>query len=150
MHASTPKAYRSGQNYRQGGTRGAKRRGPTVSPAGRAKDLRQPLLVFVVLMLTLVRPVSVFAALPGRYLVRGQRRLVAWFGIRGVGSIYYMAYAAAHGIESLLAQTLFGIVVAAVGASILAHGISATPLMTWYEHRRARRRGVGPVDRAPP
>jgi NhaP-type Na+/H+ or K+/H+ antiporter len=96
------------------------------------------LLGFVAVMLLLVRPVAVFVSLPGRLLSAAQRRLVAWFGIRGVGSIYYVAYAGTHGVDSDSGQHLLGVAVATIAASIVAHGVSATPLMRWYERRRIR------------
>ena len=97
------------------------------------------LLGFVAVMLLLVRPAAVFVALPRRLLPAAQRRLVAWFGIRGVGSIYYAAYAGTHGIDSTLSESLLGITVGTIAASIVAHGVSATPLMQWHERRRDRR-----------
>ncbi len=99
------------------------------------------LLGFVALMLLVVRPVSVFVAVPGRLLPAPQRRLVAWFGIRGVGSIYYAAYAGTHGLDSALGQSLLGITVGTIAASIVVHGVSATPLMRWHESRLRRHEG---------
>jgi NhaP-type Na+/H+ or K+/H+ antiporter len=96
------------------------------------------LLGFAAVMLLVVRPVAVFVALPGRLLPAAQRRLVAWFGIRGVGSIYYVAYAGTHGVDATSGQNLLGIAVATIAASIIAHGVSAGPLMQWHERRRDR------------
>jgi len=53
---------------------------------------------------------------------------IGWFGIRAIGSIYYLTYAIAHGLPDALAQR-----VAAIVVSILVHGISDTPLMVRYE-----------------
>lgn len=99
-----------------------------------------PLLYFVALALLVVRPAAVFAALPGRLLPAAQRRLVAWFGIRGVGSIYYAAFAGTHGVDSAAGESLLGITVGTIAASIVVHGMSATPLMRWHEARQTRRR----------
>lgn len=52
--------------------------------------------------------------------------------MRGVGSVYYLAYAVAHGVAGELAERLIGLVVAVVAASVAAHGISVTPLMNVY------------------
>jgi NhaP-type Na+/H+ or K+/H+ antiporter len=64
-----------------------------------------------------------------------QRSLIGWFGIRGVGSLYYLAYAIQHGLPADLASQLTGITLAAVAVSIVVHGISVTPLMHAYARR---------------
>ncbi len=71
-------------------------------------------------------------------LERLQRALAAWFGIRGVGSIYYAMFALNHGWSGIDADRMLGIVLGVVTASIFLHGISVTPLMTVYERQRAR------------
>ena len=50
------------------------------------------LLAFALAMVLLVRPLSVVAVVRSSMLSPVQRRLVAWFGIRGVGSVYYLAF----------------------------------------------------------
>ena len=96
---------------------------------------------FVAGMLVLVRPVSVAVGLAGlrRKLHRKQkvqRALVAWFGIRGIGSVYYLAYALSHGLAETLAPTLVALTLATIASSIVVHGVSVTPLMSRYERRR--------------
>lgn len=86
-------------------------------------------LVYAVLLLLVVRPVSVLAVMRGRLLVGQQRLLVAWFGIRGVGSLFYLAFAMEHGISGTLAHELLATTLVCVALSILLHGVSATPLM---------------------
>jgi NhaP-type Na+/H+ or K+/H+ antiporter len=54
-------------------------------------------------------------------------------------------YAISHDIDSSLAKQLLSITIAVVVASIVAHGVSVTPLMAWYGKRKSRRRkGVKP------
>ena len=95
---------------------------------------------FVPVLFLLVRPVAVFAGMAGSPVARSQRRLMAWFGIRGIGSIYYLAYAINHGLDADLARQLLSITLTVVVASIVVHGVSVTPLMQRYE---ARRKGAG-------
>ena len=97
---------------------------------------------FVPVLFLLVRPLAVFAGLAGTPVAHSQQRLMAWFGIRGIGSIYYLAYAINHGLEAELARQLLSITLTVVVASIVVHGISVTPLMQRYEARRkgARRK----------
>ena len=64
---------------------------------------------------------------------------MSWFGIRGVGSIYYLMYAISHGLEGPAASYLLSITIAVVVASVTLHGVSVTPLMHRYEKRRKHR-----------
>ena len=69
-----------------------------------------------------------------------QRGLMAWFGIRGIGSLYYLMYAINHGLAPELASRLTALTLSVVVVSIVAHGISVTPLMSFYERARSRGR----------
>lgn len=93
-------------------------------------------LWFVLLLLLVVRPFSVWLGLLGSSTSITQRNLISWFGIRGIGSIYYLAYAINHGLAPELSTILVGITLMAVAVSILVHGISVTPLMRLYEKKR--------------
>lgn len=94
------------------------------------------MLWFVPLLFLVVRPVAVTIGLVGCDIKPGQRRLMGWFGIRGIGSLYYLLYAINHGVEPALAEQLLSITAAVVVASIVAHGVSVTPLMQRYEARK--------------
>ena len=67
-----------------------------------------------------------------------QRGLMGWFGIRGIGSLYYVSYALNHGVSGLLAETLVQIVVTVVATSIVLHGLSVTPILARYERTLPR------------
>ncbi|HEY1229872.1 MAG TPA: cation:proton antiporter [Ramlibacter sp.] len=97
-------------------------------------------LWFVPLLLLVIRPLSVAIGLAGTSTVRTRRWLIGWFGIRGIGSLYYLMYAANHGLPAALADRLTGLTLAAVVTSIVVHGISVTPLMAVYERRIGARR----------
>ena len=94
---------------------------------------RFEMLWFVPLLFLVIRPAAVAIGLLGTDAKPAQRRLMAWFGIRGIGSLYYLLYAINHGIRSELAQQLLSITLAVIVASVIAHGISVTPLMKRYE-----------------
>lgn len=93
---------------------------------------------FVPLLFLVIRPVSVAIGLAGSGVTRTQRRLIGWFGVRGIGSLYYLGYALTHGLDPTLADPLVAITLAAVVASIVAYGVSVTPLMERYEALRGR------------
>jgi NhaP-type Na+/H+ or K+/H+ antiporter len=97
-------------------------------------------LWFVPLMLLAVRPLSVAVGLAGSRTSKVQRRLIGWFGIRGIGSLYYLCFAIAHGLPSQHVDLLVGLTVAVVVTSIVVHGTSVTPLMAHYRHLRRPRR----------
>ncbi|MGB3759749.1 MAG: sodium:proton antiporter, partial [Rivularia sp. (in: cyanobacteria)] len=61
-----------------------------------------------------------------------KRWLFGWFGIRGVGSLYYLAYALGNGLKGELGEQISWITYTTVVVSVLLHGVSATPLMNWY------------------
>jgi NhaP-type Na+/H+ or K+/H+ antiporter len=101
-------------------------------------------LWFAPLLFLVIRPVAVWLGLLGSPVSPIQRRLIAWFGIRGVGSLYYLSYAIVHGLPPALAERLTGLTLALVATSIVVHGISVTPLMDLYARRGAGwRRSVG-------
>ncbi len=99
-------------------------------------------LWFIPLLLLVIRPTAVLLGLLGSRTTTIQRRLMAWFGIRGIGSVYYLTYALQHGVEGDLARLLVGITLSVVAVSIIVHGISVTPLMNLYAKVDARRLGL--------
>ena len=93
---------------------------------------------FVPLLLLIVRPLSVWLGLLGAPVSRDQHILISWFGIRGIGSIYYLMFALHHGLPRPLAQEIISLTLTTVAVSIVLHGISVTPLMKLYARRKAR------------
>lgn len=100
-------------------------------------DFRGEVLWFVPLLFLVIRPLAVAVGLLGTTSTRMERGLTGWFGIRGVGSIYYLMFAITHGIRDEAGERIAGLTLAVVVASIVVHGLSVTPLMEWYERRKA-------------
>jgi NhaP-type Na+/H+ or K+/H+ antiporter len=90
------------------------------------------LALFVFLV---ARPLSVLASLAGSGTPWRIRNLAAWFGVRGVGSLYYLMYAIEHGLPEALALQLIQLTLIVVTLSILLHGISAKPLLARFWRR---------------
>ena len=109
-------------------------------------EWRPELLWFVPLLFLVIRPLAVVIGLPGTQVRGRQRVLMGWFGIRGIGSVYYLMYAITHGLEPRLADTIVSLTLGVVVASIVIHGVSVTPLMQRYRARSAPRGNAG----APP
>lgn len=78
-----------------------------------------------------VRPVAVWLVTIRSGAPWQRRLLFGWFGIRGLGSLNYLAYALVHGLGGAQAQTAAAAVLTVVALSIVAHGASTTPLMNW-------------------
>ena len=111
--------------------------GSTLTLAG----LQQPgwsgwLLVPV--LLVLIRPAAVLVSLLGSGTERPERLFIGWFGVRGIGSLYYVAVAI--GLTDLAdgeAATLFWTTAICVVASIVVHGVTASTLSRrWVTDRR--------------
>jgi NhaP-type Na+/H+ or K+/H+ antiporter len=94
---------------------------------------------FVPALLLLVRPFAVVLGLLRSPASRGQRWLTGWFGIRGVGSLFYLTFAINHGLPGEIAGQLTALTLSTVVASIILHGISVTPMMAAYERAMKRR-----------
>ena len=97
-------------------------------------------LWFVPLLFLVIRPISVEVGLLGSSTARLQRRMMSWFGIRGIGSIYYLMYAIHHGVPEDAAQQLLALVLTVVAVSVVVHGTSVTPLMGLYGRLMSRRK----------
>lgn len=100
-----------------------------------ARYLAPEALWFIPLLFLIIRPVAVLVVAPQRRGPRIQRRMLCWFGIRGIGSVYYLAYAIAHGLEPALAARLTALTLTVVAASVVVHGVSVTPLMRRYSEK---------------
>ncbi len=90
-------------------------------------------LWFVPLLLLVIRPVSAVIGLHGADVARSQRWLIAWFGIRGIGSLFYLAYALEHGLDGSAADEIVALTLATIAVSVVVHGVSVTPLMQRYD-----------------
>lgn len=119
--------------------------GSTVTLAG----LGEPGLsgwLLVPMLLLVIRPLATLLALLPAPLPRDERIFVAWFGIRGIGSFYYLAVALHAGVLTAgEAGTVYWTVVACVGVSIIIHGLTSTPAQRRLRRRERRRveRGTG-------
>ncbi|MGH6622707.1 MAG: cation:proton antiporter [Burkholderiaceae bacterium] len=97
-----------------------------------------PVVAFAMVLMLIARPLAVYMTVRGADAPPEQRRLIAWFGIRGIGSLYYLAFALGKGVENSYAEAIANAALAAIVLSIVVHGISATPLMQRHEEHVAR------------
>lgn len=86
-----------------------------------------------------VRPISVLISLLFTRTSWPIRGMAGWFGVRGIGSLYYLMYVIQHGLPQALALELIQFTLIVVSLSILIHGTSVKPLMKMFWLRRFRR-----------
>ena len=92
----------------------------------------QSLLVAALLFLV-IRPLGVWLSTLGGGLPKNTRNLMGWFGVKGLGSIYYLTYALGEGVTGETAEQIAWITYTVVVLSIIIYGVSAYPLMAWYD-----------------
>ena len=97
-------------------------------------------MLLALLLFVVIRPLATFLGLVGcRYTLR-EFRLISWFGIRGAGSFYYLMYVISTDVPADIAGKLLTLVLTVVSISVVAHGISATPLMALKPRARQNKR----------
>lgn len=94
-------------------------------------------VVAAVVILLVVRPVTGLVGLIGLKAAWTEKLTVAFFGIRGVGSFYYLAYGLNH-MEVDGGERLWAIVGLVVLLSILLHGLTVTPIMRKLDRLQGR------------
>ena len=111
---------------------------PMIKYAGEA-------LLVAGLLLFVIRPLGVWISMLGSPIPPPTRWLFGWFGIRGVGSLYYLTYVFGKGLQGELGERIAWITYITVVISVILHGISATPLINWYErHIKGTSQDVSP------
>lgn len=103
------------------------------------KYLPQALLI-AALLFFVIRPLGAWLCTMGEQYTPVRRILFGWFGIRGVGSLYYLFYALGSGLKGDQGEQIAWITFMTIALSVVLHGTTATPLMKWYEQYSDRQR----------
>ncbi len=103
-----------------------------------------PILTVAAVLILVVRPLAVWVTVRSSELAPPSRRALGWFGIRGIGSLYYAAYAIGHAGDASWTHDVANTTLACIALSVGVHGISATPLMRRVPE--GRRRAAGDRD----
>ncbi|UOR07564.1 cation:proton antiporter [Hymenobacter aerilatus] len=94
-------------------------------------------VALALLLLLVIRPLGSMLTLVGSRITMPERWAISFFGIRGIGSFFYLAFALEKGRfqqpEQLLTLTGFVVLL-----SVVLHGVLATPVMTWLDRRAGR------------
>ena len=104
---------------------------------GLLSPLRAMDVLLVLLIILVVRPLTGMIALIGFKADYSEKLTIAFFGIRGVGSFYYLAYGLNH-MDVGDPEKMWAIVGLAALVSILLHGLTVTPAMRWLDRRQGR------------
>nr|WP_221231064.1 cation:proton antiporter [Sphingobium subterraneum] len=94
-------------------------------------------VVGAAIILLIIRPLSGMIALAGFKADLSEKMTLAFFGIRGVGSFYYLAYGLNH-MQTPVGERLWAIVGLVALLSILLHGLTVTPVMRQLDRLQGR------------
>lgn len=83
-----------------------------------------PEAIIALSLVLVIRPLAAWAALAGLRLAPRSRAVMAFYGVRGIGSIYYLAYAGHH-VELVDEGSLWAIIAFTIGLSTIVHGLTA-------------------------
>jgi sodium/hydrogen antiporter len=75
-------------------------------------------------LIFVIRPITAWISLVGTRLHGRERVVVAFYGVRGIGSVYYLAYAGHH-LELVNEYQLWATIAFTILASTLVHGVTA-------------------------
>jgi NhaP-type Na+/H+ or K+/H+ antiporter len=117
--------------------------GGMVAFGGLLASLDWRMLLFVAGVLLVARPAAGLLSLLGSNLPWREQLVISFFGIRGMGSIYYLAFALNHA-SFADPRRLWAIVGSVVLASILLHGITVTPALELLDRWQRRRGEISP------
>ncbi|PVM88622.1 cation transporter [Caulobacter endophyticus] len=102
-----------------------------------------------VAILLVIRPVAGLIGLVGFRAVRSEKLTLAFFGIRGVGTIYYLAYALGRS-DFPQAERLWAIAALVILLSIIGHGLTVTPIMRRLDRSQGRDPDAADRQNVPP
>ncbi|MGB5974653.1 MAG: sodium:proton antiporter [Nodosilinea sp.] len=92
-----------------------------------------PALLIAGSLLFIIRPLGALISTIRSPVHPSTRWLIGWFGIRGVGSLYYLTYALGSGLKGEVGELISWVTLTTVALSVALHGVTTTPLMQWYE-----------------
>jgi NhaP-type Na+/H+ or K+/H+ antiporter len=105
--------------------------------SGILQPLRWTDAVAAAAIILIVRPVAGMIGMVGLKAPLSEKTTLAFFGIRGVGSFYYLAYALNH-MDLASGERLWAITALIVLFSILLHGLTVTPVMRLLDRQQGR------------
>ena len=106
---------------------------------GLLTPLTWPAAALGLLLVLVLRPVGGMLTLArSKRVTLAERAVISFFGIRGIGSIFYIAYALEKAPFEQ-ARLLWAVLGFTMLVSIGLHGVLATPVMNWLDRRHGRK-----------
>lgn len=106
--------------------------------SGLLDALSWQLALVAAVLIFVVRPAAGWLGLAGAAESRPSRAIISFYGIRGVGSFYYLSHALEEAEFARTAE-LWALVGAVVVGSMVVHGLSANPVMGRFDEWREQR-----------
>jgi NhaP-type Na+/H+ or K+/H+ antiporter len=94
-------------------------------------------VLFAAVLILVIRPVTGWIGLAGGKTGPRERGVIAFFGVRGIGSLFYICYALQEG-DFAEQDALWRVICLVVVGSVIIHGITATPVMARLDRKRIR------------
>ena len=88
-----------------------------------------------IVLFFVLRPVAVLVGLAFNKLDFSRKSLISFFGIRGIGSVYYLSYAIDHDFISEDSQLVADVTFAVIACSLLVHTNAASIIMAFYRRQ---------------
>ena len=98
-------------------------------------DFQWYMLPAAFLVVMLIRPIAGYLALIQTSLPQNKRWIIAFYGIRGIGSLYYVLYAF-NQTEFEKQAELFALLLVIILFSLVVHGLSAKPVFDWLMRKK--------------
>lgn len=95
---------------------------------GVLEPLTLPMILVSLAIIFLVRPICGLIAFIGSDWPKYKKWVVSFFGIRGIGSLYYLSYAI-YMADFPQSDELWAMTIFIVAVSVFVHGVSAKPIM---------------------
>lgn len=92
-------------------------------------------LLLAAIIFIIIRPLAVLIVCWRSQSSLLQRVSVGWLGIRGIGSLNYIAWAWIHGFAGSGMNTVTNLAITVVTISVLVHGITVTPLVNYRDKK---------------
>lgn len=109
--------------------------GGALTGGGLLSAVSWPVVILAVLAVFVVRPLSGWIGLAGLPMARAEKAVISFFGIRGIGTLYYLAYGLGRA-RFEQPDVLWSTIALIIVISVVLHGATVTPIMRRIDRRR--------------
>jgi NhaP-type Na+/H+ or K+/H+ antiporter len=105
--------------------------------SGILDPLTWKMALFSAIFLFIIRPIAGFFSVAGSKIHIKEKLAISFFGIRGMGSVFYLAFAFKES-KFLFVDELWAIIAFTILLSVFIHGLTATPIMKYLKENIER------------